>query len=159
MNPPAVLTHHAGHDRTGREAGFATVLFPMLVWCATIVAIVAIDITAYFAAASRAQSLADAAALAAVAPDIRPVGGRSPRAEAARIVAAGGGHLEECVCVRGVEYAQVAASVEVQGLVIPRLGASRVTASAEAVVAPPQELAPGPTNDRARWRGRDRAPT
>lgn len=148
-----------GRRRNKHDAGFSTVLLPMLVWCATLIAIVAIDITAYLAAASKAQSLADAAALAAVAPDIQPVQGRSPRAEAERIVAAGDGRLEGCVCVRGSEYAQVAASVKVHGLVIPNLGASRVTASAEAVVAPPEELAPGPTRDRARWRGHHYAPT
>lgn len=135
------------------ESGFSTVLLPYLVWVATLAAIATIDIAAYFVAASRAQSLADAAALAAVAPDIHPGADRTPSEEAARVVRAGDGRLESCTCTRGTEYARTAVSVEVPGLVIPTLGASRVTAEAEAVVAPPEDLAPGPTRDRARWRG------
>jgi hypothetical protein len=139
-----------------REAGIATVLLPMTVWVATLVAIAAIDITAYLAAAARAQSLADAAALAAVTPDI-PGGAasRSPRAEAARVVDAGDGHLEVCTCARGTERAAVTVSVEVPGLVIPSLGAGRVAAEAHAVLAPPDDLAPGPTRERAGWQHPD----
>jgi hypothetical protein len=55
------------------------------------------------------------------------------------------------VCARGSEHARVSVSVAVPGLVIPTLGATRVIAEAQAVLAPPDELAPGPTRDRALW--------
>ena len=135
----------------GPESGLATVTLPMLGWIATLVAVVAIDVTAYLVAASRAQSLADAAALAAVVADIPGAGPRTPTAEADRIVRAGAGTLETCVCRRGAEHARVTVSVPVPGLVLPSLGATRVTAEAQAVLAPPEELAPGPTRERARW--------
>jgi hypothetical protein len=133
------------------ESGLATVALPMLVWIATVVAVVSIDVTAYLVAAARAQSLADAAALAAVVPDIPGAAVRTPIEEAERVVEAGQGELESCVCARGSEHAQVSVSVAVPGLVIPTLGATRVIAEAQAVLAPPDELAPGPTRDRALW--------
>lgn len=123
----------------------------MLLWVAVLVAVVAIDLTAYLVAAVRAQSLADAAALAAVAPDIPGTSTRGPVAEAERVALAGSGQLEVCDCRRGSERARVAVSVEVPGLVIPSLGAGRVVARSQAVLAPPEILAPGPTRERARW--------
>jgi hypothetical protein len=134
------------------DAGFASLVLPMLLWVATLVAIVTIDIGAYLVAASRAQALADAAALAAVSADV--VGGRgvrSPRTEAERVVRAGDGRLESCTCAPRSEVATASVSVSVPGLVIPRLGASRVTADASAMLAPPADLPPGPTRERAGW--------
>lgn len=133
------------------EAGIATVALPMLIWVATLVAIVTIDVAAYFVAASRTQSLADAAALAAVTSDIPGSATRTGTAEAERVVAVGGGRLEQCDCRRGREHARVTVSMPVPGLVIPSLGAGRVAAEAQAILAPPAELAPGPTRERARW--------
>jgi hypothetical protein len=138
-------------SRQQEESGIATVALPMLIWVATLVAVVAIDVAAYLVAATRAQALADAAALAAVASDIPGARGRTAAAEAERIVAAGDGLLEVCVCRRGSEHAEVTVSVAVPGLVISSLGAGRVAAEAQAMLAPPEELAPGPTRDRARW--------
>lgn len=152
MSVPRVNPHEsvAATDR-GSASGLATIALPMLVWIATIVAVVVIDMTAYLVAASRAQSLADAAALAAVVADIPGARVRTPTAEAERIVQAGDGQLESCACRRGSEHTQVTVSVAVPGLVIPTLGATRVTAEARAVLAPPEELAPGPTRERALW--------
>ncbi len=133
------------------EAGIATVALPMLIWVATLVAIATIDVAAYFVAGSRAQALADAAALAAVTSDIPRSGARTGTAEAEGVVAVGGGLLEACDCRRGREHARVTVSVPVPGLVIPSLGAGRVAADAQAVLAPPAELAPGPTRERDRW--------
>lgn len=135
----------------GREEGTASVVLPMLVWLATIAAIALIDLGAYLTAAARAQALADAAALAAVSADATTIGTRHPRDEAARVVAAGAGGLEACSCEPGRRRAEVAVSVEVPGLVIPRLGAGRVVAEAAAVLAPPADLRPGPTRERAAW--------
>jgi hypothetical protein len=128
--------------RTAQDAGGVTLVLPMVLWVATLVAIVVIDISAYLVAAARAQTLADTAALAAVAPDAAGPGGgsavgRTPVAEADRVVQAGGGWLEVCSCRLGTERAEVTVSVPVPGLVVPRLGASRVSADAVAVLAPP----------------------
>ena len=110
------------------EAGFATLFLPLLVWVATVATIVVVDVGAYLVAASRAQQLADAAALAAVSSDVR-----GPRAAASRVVDAGAGSLDTCDCVAG-RPAMVIVSVAVPGLVIPSLGARRVAASARAEV-------------------------
>ena len=125
------------------ETGIATIVLPMVLWVATLVAVVIIDIGAYLVAASRAQALADAAALAAVSADVGTFTTHMPREEAARVVHAGDGALEACVCVPRREHASVEVSVPVPGLVIPTLGASRVTASAEAILAPPPQPTPG----------------
>jgi len=113
---------------TGDQAGIATLILPLLVWIATIAAIVVVDVGAYLVAASRAQHLADAAALAAVSGDVR-----GPRGAAARVVEAGAGSLDTCDCVAG-RPAEVVVSVAVPGLVIPTLGARRVAAGARAEV-------------------------
>ena len=133
------------------EAGTASVVLPMLVWLATLAAVALIDLGAYLVAAARAQALADAAALAAVSSEVTAVASRGPRGDAERVVAAGAGELESCDCRAGSRRASVAVSVEVPGLVIPRLGAGRVRADATAVLAPPVDLRPGPSRERARW--------
>jgi hypothetical protein len=138
-------TDDAGTDDAGTDdAGGVTLVLPMLLWVATLVAIVAIDIAGYLVAASRAQALADAAALAAVSADVPLDGVLLPVAEADRVVRAGDGQLEVCTCVPGAERAQVTVSVPVPGLVIPRLGATRVAADAAAVLAPPLPWDRGP---------------
>lgn len=132
-------------QRCCSEGGWSSLLLAMSIWVATLVAIVAIDITAYFTAAARAQTLADSAALAAVTPDVvgaSEAGLRDPASEAAKVVTVAAGHLEECTCQRGSEYARVEVSVEVPGLFIPTVGAGRVTATAEAVLAPPAASVP-----------------
>jgi hypothetical protein len=132
---------------TARRAdaeGGVTLVLPMLLWVATLVAIVTIDMTGYLVAASRAQALADAAALAAVSADVPFDGALVPVVEADRVVRAGDGQLERCTCEPGSERAQVTVSVPVPGLVIPRIGASRVAADATAVLAPPVPWDRGP---------------
>jgi hypothetical protein len=126
------------------DAGGVTLVLPMLLWVATLVAIVAIDIAGYLVAASRAQALADAAALAAVSADVPLTGASLPVAEADLVVRAGNGQLEVCTCEPGSEQAQVTVSVTVPGLVIPRLGATRVAADASAVLAEPLPWERGP---------------
>lgn len=116
------------------EDGLATLVLPMVVWVATVVAVVVIDIGAYLASAARAQTLADSAALAASTDtiDARPRGGC---AEASRITSAGGGRIESCE-VDGRGGARVSVSIEVRGLVVPRVGARRVGAGATAMLVP-----------------------
>lgn len=133
------------------EDGQASLVLPLILWIAAVAAIVTIDVGAYLVAAARAQTLADGAALAAVSADAPGLRLAVPRREAGRVVDAGSGILEVCHCPRGHERATVTVSVDVPGIVLPTLGASRVTAEAAAVLAPPDDLPPGPTRQRARW--------
>jgi hypothetical protein len=109
-----------------------TLALPLVLWTAVLSAVVILDLSGYLVAAARAQTLADAAALAAVADDVR-----GARAAAARVVEAGGGSLDHCGCPDGSGRAQVVVSVPVPGLVIPSLGASRVEATAAAELVRP----------------------
>jgi hypothetical protein len=106
---------------------------PLVLWTAVVVAVVMLDLTAYLVAASRAQQLADASVLAAVGPDVR-----GPRAAAEELVRAGGGSLVVCDCDRA-GHAEVVVSVVVPGLVVPRMGAGRVEATASATLVHPRD--------------------
>ncbi len=116
--------------------GVATLVLPMLLWVAGLVAVVGIDLGAFLVAAARAQQLADAAALAAVSVDATLGPRGNPTAEATRVAAAGGGELDDCRCSRRDGTAAVTVSVPVPGLVLPSLGARRVAADAQAVLVP-----------------------
>ncbi len=133
------------------NAGSVAFTFPLLLWVTVLAALLAIDLGGYLIAAARAQSLADAAALAAVSADVPTVVRPSPAAAAQRVAAEGDGRLEACTCRSGRETAEVTVSVAVPGLLLPTLGAGRVAAAATAILAPPDDLAPGPTRDRAEW--------
>lgn len=98
---------------------------PLIVWTTLVCTVVVVDITGYVVAASRAQQLADATALAALTPGVR-----GPRAVAAELAEAGGGLLETCDCPDGAGRAEVVVSVAVPGIMVPALGAGRVEASA-----------------------------
>lgn len=104
---------------------------PLLLWVAAVVAVVLLDLTGYLTAAARAQQLADAAALAAVSEDVR-----GPRTAAAALALAGGGSLVACDCDR-VGHAEVVVGVAVPGLVVPRVGAARIEATARATLVGP----------------------
>ena len=105
----------------------STLVLPILVWTTVVATVVVVDLTAYLVAAARAQQMADSAALAAVAADVR-----GPRVVAVDLAVAGGGSLVACDCPDGAGRATVVVSVPVPGLVVPRLGAGRVEASAGA---------------------------
>jgi hypothetical protein len=109
-----------------------TLSLPLVLWTAVLAAVVILDLSGYLVAAARAQALADASALAAVADDVR-----GARAAAERVAEAGGGSLEHCDCPAGAGRAQVVVSVAVPGLVVPSLGATRVEATASAELVPP----------------------
>jgi hypothetical protein len=102
-------------------------VLPLMVWTTVVATVVVVDLTAYLVAAARAQQLADAAALAAVTPDVR-----GPRVAATDLAEAGGGSLVACDCPDGAGHAEVVVSVPVPGLLVPTLGAGRVEASAGA---------------------------
>lgn len=108
----------------------STLTLPLMLWTAAVAAVVVLDLTGYLVAAARAQALADAAALAAVVDDVR-----GPHAAAARIAGAGGASLERCSCGGG--RAEVTVGLPVPGLVVPRLGARRVVATARAELVAP----------------------
>jgi hypothetical protein len=133
------------------DDGIVSLTLPLLLWLATVVTVVVIDIGGYLVAASRAQTLADHAALAAVSASVVGAAGGGPTSEATTLAVRGGGRLESCECAPRSEVAHVTVSVPVPGLVVPRLGAGRVAADASAVLAPPDDLPPGPTRERARW--------
>jgi len=120
-----------------RSDGFATVALPMLLWLGTLAAIAAIDLGAYLTGAARAQALADAVALAAVSADVEGTSAAQPLREADRVAVAGGGQLEACSCTAGTGRAVVRVSVPVPGVVLPSLGAARVTAEAAAALIDP----------------------
>lgn len=124
-------------DDATAQAGIATVTLPMLLWIGTLAAIAAIDLGAYLTAAARAQALADAVALAAVSADHEASLGAVPIREADRVAMAGGGQLVTCACAAGTGRAHVSVSVPVPGIVLPTLGASRVTAEAAAALVDP----------------------
>jgi hypothetical protein len=102
----------------------------------TLATIALVDVAAYLVAAQRAQTLADTAALAAVTADADPDRPGSPRGRAAAVVVAGEGRLESCRCDGGAAHAVLEVSVVVPGLALPRFGAARVTARAEATLVP-----------------------
>lgn len=133
------------------ESGSLAFTFPLLLWVVALVAVLTIDLGAYLVAASRAQSLADATALAAVAPEAPTTAARTPIAEADRVAVAGRGQLVHCDCEPGSRRVEVTVSVAVPGLMLPSLGAARVAADAAAELAPPDDLPLGPTRGRSAW--------
>lgn len=125
--------------RDAREEASILALFGVAVATAALVLLLIVDAAAYLVAASRAQAAADAAALAAiVVADRRAGAAGDPTREAARVAVAADARLDTCVCAVGARVVEVAVSVPVHGLVVPRLAARRVTAVATA------ELRPGP---------------
>lgn len=131
------------------QAGFASLAFPLVLWVAVVAGVVVIDVGAYVVAAARAQAAADAAALAAAAAGA-PVMSHAPQRQAERAAAANGADLERCSCSAGVRSVQVEVSVAVEGLFVPRLGATRVTAQAQAQLRRPVLLSPVPGNGAVR---------
>ena len=104
---------------------------PVTLWVAVVSAVVLIDVTGFLVAAARAQQMADAAALAAVGEDVR-----SPRTAAEEVAGALGGSVVGCECDRQ-GHATVVVAVAVPGLVIPRVGAGGVQATASAQLVTP----------------------
>jgi hypothetical protein len=104
---------------------------PLALWVTVVAAVVLIDLSGYLVAAARAQQLADAAALAALGGDVR-----GTRVAAGELVTAGGGSLVACDCDRA-GHADVVVGVAVPGLVVPRVGAGRVEATARARLVGP----------------------
>lgn len=135
------------------EDGFLLTAAPAAMMVSIVLTIALVDIGSYLVAASRAQGLADAAALAAVSADLDR-GAGPPRQVAIGVTRLGRGELESCDCRAGTGSAEVTVSVPVEGILMPRLVIPRVTAeaSAELVADPdgPPRAVPGRDADARR---------
>jgi secretion/DNA translocation related TadE-like protein len=93
------------------ERGSVTVVAAGLLVVGILLVMASADVSRALMAASRAQTAADAAALAAAQALALPSGGE-PRAAASAYAAANGGTLVGCTCERGSTEAVVEVSVQ-----------------------------------------------
>lgn len=131
------MTRRRPSDQDGTVVAMLGVVLAAL----GLVTVLIVDVAAYLAAASRAQAAADAGALAAAAAtDPRTGASRDPTASVEQVVAVTGARLERCECRSGGGRVTVHVSVPVPALVVTRLAARRVTATASAEVrlVPPE---------------------
>jgi secretion/DNA translocation related TadE-like protein len=104
-----------------------------------LVAVVAIftlglgDLSVYLLARAKAQTAADAAALAAAA-ELLPGSGRGPAVEARRFAEANGATLLQCLCPPRADAASVRVSVPARFAILRAVGADRVIGRARAEV-------------------------
>ena len=116
------------------ESGSVTIVAAGLTLLTCVLCLATVDIGRAVAARGRAQTAADAAALAA-AQAIAVPNGEEPAAAAARLAAANGAALESCVCDHGSSEATVTVTFTASFVL---LGPDRaVTARARAVIGPP----------------------
>jgi len=115
-----------------RDDGTAVGLAGVGLAMAGMLTVVAIDAGAYLLAASRAQAVADAAALAAA---IAIDDGRPASAAARKVAAAADAEVVGCDCT--TLPVEVKVGVQVIGLVIPTLGPRRVVATSHATMLEP----------------------
>jgi secretion/DNA translocation related TadE-like protein len=136
--PRAVLPPRRPPPRPGwrahpdRDRGTVTVLAAALVLVAAVLTIASVDVARVLGARARAQTAADAAALAA-AQELAVPSGRDPAQAAAEYGLRNGGTLRWCRCEPGTEEAVVEVAVEVRLLFFG--GVRDVLARARAVVA------------------------
>jgi DNA topoisomerase I len=118
------------------ERGSVTIVTAAILAAVVILAMGAADVAHVFVAASRAQTAADAAALAAAQSLVVP-GDGTPEDAAAEYAAKNGAGLLSCTCDEVTLDAQVLVSVPVGPLLLwadDRV----VTAEARAIIDPPQ---------------------
>jgi Flp pilus assembly protein TadG len=99
---------------------------------ALVVTMGAADVGRALVARSRAEAVADLAALAAAQELALPTGA-DPEALAAEYAARNGGRLLSCACAPGTTEAVVRVAVDVDGFLLP-LAAREVVADARAIV-------------------------
>lgn len=119
--------------RGSREAGNAS---PVMVGGVAIVMVLMIgltDLSVYYLARTRAQTAADAAALAAAA-ELIPGLGTAPEARAQEFAQANGAELRSCECALGSRAAEITVGVPVRMSLSSLSGLSEVTARARAEV-------------------------
>lgn len=120
------------------EDGSAVLLALVGLAMAGLVLVLAVDVTAYLAAAGRAQTAADAAALAAASaahPRGHLVGEPDGWAETA--AERNGATVVACGCTRGRREVEVTVSTPVGALLATRFLARSVRATARATLLPP----------------------
>ncbi|HET7235238.1 MAG TPA: Rv3654c family TadE-like protein [Actinomycetota bacterium] len=115
------------------ERGSVSIIVAAMMAAIVVLALGAADVARVFAVASRAQSAADAAALAAAQELALPAGEGSPGDIAAAYAIRNGAALRTCACEPGTFDAQVEVDVAVGPLSLAP-DDLRVTASARAVV-------------------------
>ncbi len=118
-----------------REDGSASIVVAAIVAMVVVLALGAADVARVLAAAGRAQTAADAAALAA-AQELAIPSARDPQDVAAEYAGRNGAVLVGCVCAFGTFEANVEVRVDVGDLLLFDDGRS-VVAEARAVVATP----------------------
>ncbi len=116
-----------------REDGSASIVVAAIVAMVVVLALGTADVARVLAAAGRAQTAADAAALAA-AQELAIPSARDPQGVAAEYAGRNGGVLVDCVCASGTFEAIVEVRVDVGDLLLFDDGRS-VVAKARAVVA------------------------
>lgn len=114
------------------ERGSASIVVAGLLGAAVVLSLGAMDLGRVLVQTARAQTAADAAALAA-AQEVAVPGGRQPGDVAAEYASANGGVLTSCACPIGGVEAVVEVTVDVGDLMIAG-GGKTVTARARAVV-------------------------
>jgi secretion/DNA translocation related TadE-like protein len=125
------------------EAGSVSVFAVAVLLLACVLALVAVDLFRALQAKARAQTAADAAALAAAQEIVRP-SGQTPEDVAARYAVLNGGTLTSCRCEPGSSEAVTAVEVAVRFVF---LGPSRtVTERARAVIGPDTTPASRPSS-------------
>lgn len=115
------------------ERGSVSILVAGLTAVLVMLAIGTADVARVLAAASRAQTAADAAALAAAQELALPTRTLTPAEHAASYAARNGAELQACACEQGTFAAHVEVWVPVGGLFLAP-DDLRVSASARAVV-------------------------
>ena len=123
----------ASFDPRDRERGSVSVLAAAVMLMVVVMALATADVARALSAASRAQSAADAAALAAAQDIVEPSAGETPAQVAARYAGDNGAELVVCDCQAGGTQAVVTVRVGIDGLLVLRSGRA-VTATARAVI-------------------------
>lgn len=119
--------------RPGEERGSVSIVVVAMAAVIVVLGLGAADVARVFAAASRAQTAADAAALAAAQEQALPGGSSTPSEVAASYAAANGAGLDSCACDPGTFAAAVEVRVPVGTLFLAPDDLT-VVASARAVV-------------------------
>lgn len=122
--------------KAGRESGNASIV--MLGGAALVMLLLVglADLASFFLARSKAQTAADAAALAAVA-ELIPTIGQDPQGKAEEYAQANGAEFVACSCSTGSAVAEVTVAVPVQ---LTLSSMRSVQARAKAELALPQEV-------------------
>jgi secretion/DNA translocation related TadE-like protein len=110
-----------------------SILAAAVLMMVVVMALATSDVARALDAAARAQSAADAAALAAAQQILEPSSGETPADVAARYAERNGAALVECDCAEGATEAVATVRVEIAGLLLLRSGRS-ATATARAVI-------------------------